>query len=265
MSFFAAPLYAQNGWGSGASNYVENFAKKSIAIKNREDVEALSTYLTRDVSVSYTLIALNGQKRVVHGDWREFLRNMETLLTDSSTEKKYEMRGVKYDAEVGNYTIATYQLDYVQYRGGQAQTKGMETVTVTCRKVDDTWLITDFNSIGIELERYRGSCLCEIFISEEDKFTTKTIAPNGKSYQSHLLEFVFSVCDHRNQIYAITAGKNFYKWLINGEVYLMASPEDCTIQPTTALGLAANKIEAIRIIIEKHLLLANCTTVSVKK
>jgi hypothetical protein len=48
-------------------------------------------------------------------------------------------------------------------------------------------------------------------------------------------------------------------------VYLLATPDDCTVQPTTPIGLAANRLEAVRIIVEKHLLVANCSSVTLKK
>jgi ketosteroid isomerase-like protein len=265
LNFGLPSALAQSGWGSEVQDFAGQFAKKYLAAQNREDAEALSAYLTRDVTVAYSSISLNGQKKVFHGDWRDFLKTLETQQIDTVSQRQNELRGVKYDGEVGNFAIVLYQVDYEILRNKIPHTKGVETVTLVCRKVDTEWLVVDFKSVSIETERFRGPCQCEVFSSEADKFTSKTVAPNGKSYQSHLYEFEFALCDHRNQIYTIKVGKNAYKWLISGEVYLLATPDDCTVQPTTPIGLAANRLEAVRIIVEKHLLVANCSSVTLKK
>jgi hypothetical protein len=258
-------MHAQNGWGSELTDFTEKFAKKYLAIDSRESAEEVSIHMMRDVTVNYTSFNLTGQKRIVSGDWRDFLRTAENQLADTTVQKLYEWRGVKFDSEVGNHAIATFQLEYETRRQNLPQTKGIETITLVCRKVDNDWLVADFKLVSIETERFRGNCQCEIFAMEEDKYAAKTTAPNGKSYQVHLQEFVFSVCDYRKQVHTIVAGKHSYKWVITGELYLTESPEDCSPQPTTPLGLAASKVEVVRLIIEKHLLVANCTSVTLKK
>jgi hypothetical protein len=264
-NFVPQPALAQNGWGSEVQDFAGQFAKKYLAAQSREDAEALSAYLTRDVTVAYSSISLSGQKKALHGDWRDFLKALEAQQVDTVSQRTTELRGVKYDGEVGNFAIVLYQVDYEILRHKISQSKGVETVTLVCRKVDTDWQVVDFKSVSIETERFRGPCLCEVFSSEADKFTSKTVAPNGKSYQSHLYEFEFALCDQRNQIHTIKVGKDAFKWLISGEIYLLAAPDDCTTQPTAPIGLAANRLEAVRTIVEKHLLVANCSSVTLKR
>jgi hypothetical protein len=242
------------------------FAQACHQARNRADAEKAAEYLAQEATVSYSQMALNGQKRSESGDWRVLVKMLERTFRDTGQVVKYDYRGVRLDDQLGNWGIVSYQADYEIFKGGLLAAKGTETVILTCRQADGSWVVTDVHSVSIEAERYRGACACEVFTSDPASFSSKTQAPNGKSYQTYLSEFGFTECDRASQTFLVKTDSNVYRWHINGEVHQLASEADCNQAPSVLfLGLATNRPDVVRLIVEKHLLQEHCSTVSLKK
>ncbi|MCS6834176.1 MAG: hypothetical protein NZ521_11425, partial [Flammeovirgaceae bacterium] len=157
----------------------------------------------------------------------------------------------------GNVASATYLVEYTFKKDGSLWNKGTETVSMAFTKEQNEWKIVFFNFIGIEDERNRGACLCELFVANTGNYVAKTVVPAGKSYSTTLNNFEFK---NEDETRLIKIEGKVYEWSKEGDIRLRGGINSRSNTNSEVLVSGAKTSEdAVKGIISKVMFKDNCT------
>lgn len=268
-TLFLLPVFAfgqnQNQETSRAEDEAElrrllkAFAEDYATVSQTKDIRKVLSYMHPKVSATLVSSNVNDNVKVVDSDFAGFRDYLGVITRAEGVKIDYKLADILRVYARGTIGVVVYVVEYTNIKDGEVWAKGNETVTLTFKKIDDEWKIIHYTIVGIEDEKNRGACLCEIFAGNQDDYVVKTTVPAGRSYETTLNNFEFSPgALNSHNVRVKNAG---YHWLANGELWRT----DANGEHTTKLGRAVNHNEVILSIIRQDLFAENCARIKLKE
>ncbi|MCS7019541.1 MAG: hypothetical protein RMJ87_10640 [Cytophagales bacterium] len=266
------PLYAQKVATNEAERMVQIFANAyaSPGARTEEQLAKLIALADPGLSFESVAVAISGNKKMRNGDisvWLQYLRRMHQE-GNATVMRSFKKIGALYVQPNNIYANVHFEFTYIQQ--GKILVKGDEHVSILLRRVDETqWRIIDIRSMMIETEKFRGTCLCEIFTSKSsstNSVSAKITMPSGGNYRASTIVFELVECDPRQKTYLIRITNYEFKWLATGELYLLKDNKQCDkseVDPEM-VGIAFDQKEVFGIIIRKYLFEFECAQIAFK-
>lgn len=243
-----------------ASN-VRDFIQSYAAISETGDKEAVLRYLSPKSQSTIFYFSISENVRLQNSNYEGFSTYLEKLSNTVGMDVKYEFKEIIRNHVNGDVAIVIAIIDYELKETGGFHVRGSETVSFAWKKIGNSWKIVHFMVMGIEDEKLRGTCLCEVFASSEGKYVVRTTMPGGRSYQTSYHEFHARKTGGATIIK--TTDNEMFTMKSDGEVWLRDNSSSSVdkmheVQP---LGKARDVKEAILLIIREHLHEDHCTNI----
>jgi len=240
----------------------------SSGAKTEEQLKTIIAVTDPGLTFEIHTVALSGNKKTRNGDaiaWLQFLRRMHS---EGSADVLRTLKKIEAIHQRSNTIYANIHIEFSYQVKNRVVVRGDEHLSVLLRKVDDTqWRIVDIRSLMIETEKFRGSCLCEIFASKTStSLLAKITMPAGANYRASTVVFEIQECDAHQQIYLIRISNYEFKWMATGQLYLLKDDKQCaqsTVEPEM-IGTALDQKEVLSIIIKKYLFEFECAQITFK-
>ncbi|WNJ20839.1 nuclear transport factor 2 family protein [Pontibacter sp. G13] len=216
--------------------------------KNKADV---LKYFDREATSTRFVFNIKGQAAVTTGNFAKFEGYLNHIIRANGIELHYNVSDIAVtylDAEIA--TLA-YKVNYETKEENGIWVKGLETVTMALEKSGSSWKIVHWNMMQVEDEKLKGTCLCELYLSEADdgEVVAKTTIPSGKTYTTRFDNFVFRTSGSGK---VIRVGNYVYKHKPSGPLYVIQDGEEIEI------AIAKSKKEIVLAIIEHSLYADSC-------
>ncbi|MEN7547043.1 hypothetical protein AAG747_03945 [Rapidithrix thailandica] len=242
----------------------QEYAKAYANITKSKDKSSVLKFLAPNFQSTSILSKVSGQVKVISQGYEEFSSYLEHVMREDDLVVKYDVKEILHNAIKGNTGVVVYVVDYEFQKEGTTWSKGSETVTLTFQKNGNDWKIIHFSFVGMEDEKNKGACLCELFVANTGDYVAKTTVPTGKNYQTILSNFVFST---KGEYTSVKIDGKYFKWKNTGEVLWENAPsssEDGAVKDKQ-VGVASNKDEVVIVIVKNVLYEENCASFKVKK
>jgi ketosteroid isomerase-like protein len=233
------------------------FTEAYANLPTSKNKQSVLQYFHPEATSNIFVFNISGRSRVRNSDLKEFSAFMDNLLRASELSINYDLVEV-VDIDVhGPLATLVYKVDYEIKEEGGIWVKGKETVTMAWEKIRGEWKIVHYTFMQIEDEKLKGTCLCELFISEAEdgEVVSKTTVPSGQSYTTKFNNFEFRTAGGEQVIK--TEGR-IYKRLRNGKLVRLTEDGD-----EVEIGIADSKKDAVLMIISKDLYGDSCTRLKV--
>jgi ketosteroid isomerase-like protein len=258
LSLFSfSNAFAQEDEKQKIKDLVKSFAKAYEGITDANDSETVLKYVSLNLRSTNVAANLMGKVNIDLANYENFRDYLDKIRGADGLKIDYKVKDIVNVEVRGNVASATYLVEYTFKKDGSVWNKGDETVSMVFVKEENQWKIVFFNFIGIEDERNRGACLCELFIASTGNYVAKTTVPAGKSYSTTLNNFEFKN-DADGRIIKIE-GK-VYEWTKDNNIRLKGgvttrdnkTPENLVTDAKTAE-------DAVKGILSKIIYKDNCT------
>ncbi len=235
---------------------VTDFAKAYAGLGTSKNVDGVLAFMDPDMTSFLVSTAVNGKTAAFQTGMEGFSAHLRQVAVTPGMKINYDLKGF-LQSEVNDATgTVVYKVDYEQLRDGETWAKGHETVSMFLVKSPNGWKISHFTVIGVESEKFKGACLCELYTGSGGSLIAKTTMPQGKGYTTDNVQFAFPVTESGR---AIMGNEAIYPWLSNGELWT----QDDKGEKKKMLGATTKKNEAIMLII-KDKYSENCIGFKVK-
>jgi hypothetical protein len=133
------------------------------------------------------------------------------------------------------------------------------------RKISGEWKIIHYTILGIENEKEKGACQCEMFKAESENFVTKTTIPSGRGYTTNMEHFTFTYTSTQERL--VLVGDNAFKWKRDGELWLLKEKKvgEYSEEKLLFKTHTIDKEQLILTLIKDFFYKENCTNVQVVK
>lgn len=236
---------------------VREFASTYAALPTTKDKAAVLKYFSKDVTSVIYVFNISGKARASTGDYKGFESYLDNMLRSSGITLGYDIVEISNIFVSGKNATVSYRVNYETKVPDGIWVKGSESVTLAFEKRGDVWMIVHYTIVQFEDERLKGTCLCELFISEADdgEVVSKTTIPSGRSYTTEFNNFEFRTVGG-DQI--IKVKDKVFKRLKTGAVIAMREGEEVQI------GISNSKKETVLMIIGDDLYGDSCATLKTK-
>ncbi|WP_448519531.1 hypothetical protein [Rhodoflexus sp.] len=254
---------------SEASRMVQLFATSYAAKGAKSEAQLKTLMAVTDPGLTFesNTVALSGNKRSRNGDVTDFLQFLRRMHTEGGSQVVRTLKKIESLHPRSNSIYANIHIEFVHMAGDKVLVKGDEHLSLLLRKVDDQWRLVDIRSLMIEAEKFRGSCLCEIFTSQTStNISAKITMPAGANYRASTVVFEIQECDPRQKTFLIRISNYEFKWMATGQLYLLKDDKQCglsTIEPEP-VGTALDQKDAFGLIIRKYLFAFECAQITFK-
>jgi ketosteroid isomerase-like protein len=244
-----------------------DFANIYSNLGETKDREAVLAFFSNDVTSTLVTFGINEKGSIVNSDYNGFVDYLTKIIRTNGLKINYKVTDI-LNATVRELTgTAVFLVDYEITNSGEVWSKGSETVAMVFRKVGNDWKISHYTVIGLEDEKYKGSCLCELFKSSgglnSAHYVVKTTIPSGRNYSTNLQNFDIDYPSDNTKDRTITIGKSLYYWKRTGEIHL--SNTDGSLGDFLTKGHPADEVDVIMRILKEDLYKNNCLTLNVKR
>ena len=245
-------------------SYVRDFVKAYAAIPETKDKSSILKYLSPQSQSTIFYFSIADHVRLQTSDYDGFVKYLEKLMRSKDMMVTYELQELIRNHVNGDVAVVTAVIDYELKQEDGFHARGSETVTFAWKKISGKWQIVYFTVMGIEDEKLRGTCLCEIFSSADDQYVVITTMPSGKSYETSFHEFDTREEDRDIIIHA--KGHAWYNFSSVGDIWRLDNKQSAIdrINENRELGIAKDLKGAIMLIIKNDLHKDRCTQVKVK-
>lgn len=240
----------------------------ATGLKSEAQLQALIDLTDPGLTFQITTVALSGNKKFRNGDavfWLQFLRQMHT---EGGAEVVRVLKKIEIASVRPTSVYANIHFEFTHLTANKPIVKGDEFLHVLLRKVDETqWRIIDIRSMMIETEKFRGTCLCEIFTSKTSPhISAKITVPSGTHYRASTVVFELHECDPRQKTFLVRVGNRDFRWLATGQLLLLKDNSKCneSTVPPEVVSTALERNEMITAIIRKYLFEFECAQITFK-
>lgn len=263
-------LFAQKPIVGEAERMLQLFARSYVSqgMKTEDQLKTMMAVTDPGLTFEINTVALSGNKKNRSGDvtvWLQFLRRMHM---EGTSDVVRTFKKIEATYQRANTIYANIYIEFTYRVKGRDLVRGDEHLSVLLRKVDDTqWRIIDIRSLMIEAEKFRGTCLCEIFASKtSSNVSAKITMPAGGNYRASTVVFEIQECDPRQKTYLIRISNYEFKWMATGQLYLLKDDKQCgkSVVEPEMIGSALEQKEALGIIIKKYLFEFECAQITFK-
>ncbi|WP_157637706.1 nuclear transport factor 2 family protein [Flexithrix dorotheae] len=240
------------------ANLVKESSKALANYHASKDKGAVLKYFHEKMVIDFTFISVSGKVRNERISYEEFATHLDAF--------SHERMGRTHDIDVlktivhQDIGVVNYTEDYEVTFGEEVLTKGSQVITATAKKFGKTWKIIRITVVEMESEKFKGSCLCELYegTSATGNFITKTTVPGGKNYTSNMNHFTVTKKD-RGTVLINMDGENFI-WENNLNIF--EAKEDGS--KGTKIGIGTNSYEVIQTLIKAEFS-EHCTDLVLRK
>lgn len=264
LSFFSLnTVSAQEDEKQKIKELIKSFAKAYEGITDANDSDVVLKYVSLSLRSTNVSANLFGRLSIEQGTYETFRDYLEKIRGADGLKIDYKIKDIVNIDVRGNVASATYLVEYTFKKDGSLWNKGNETVSMAFTKENNEWKIIFFNFIGIEDERNRGACLCELFVANTGNYVAKTVVPAGKSYSTTLNNFEFK---NEGEMRLIKIEGKVYEWSKEGDIRLRGGVNSRSSADLEVLVSGAKTSEdAVKGIISKVMFKDNCTEFSYRR
>ncbi|MCB0851344.1 MAG: hypothetical protein KDD63_03810 [Bacteroidetes bacterium] len=239
-------------------NLLKDFGSAYVNLPQTKNKQNVLRFFNKDATSNIFVFNISGKSRVQNGDLKGFELYLDNILRSPGIELVYNIKDLTDIKIFGNLSTLVYRVEYETKVPDGIWVKGNEIVTMALEKKGGIWLIAHYTIMQVEDEKLKGTCLCELFISEEDdgEVVAKTTVPSGRSYSTKFDNFEFRTAEG-DQV--IKVKDQIYKRLKTGKVIAYEEDEEVEI------GVSNSKKETVLMIIGDHLYKDSCARLKTKK
>lgn len=239
--------------------HLQSFAEAYAKLPESKNKQSVLRHFSRDMQSNIFYFGISGRTRATNSNYEGFSVYLDKLLSASGMMIKYDVKEVLYVRVIDDVATAVVNVTYEMKEEDGIWVKGEETASYALQKQADGWKIVHLTVMGMEDEKLKGSCLCELFVEEGSAsgVVTKTTVPAGRSYSTHFNDFSFRASEGN---WIIKAGDKLYRWERAGNLFKM--DESGIVQP--AIGSSNSKKDIVLLILAKDLYGDNCANIKVK-
>ncbi|MBX2843389.1 MAG: nuclear transport factor 2 family protein [Flammeovirgaceae bacterium] len=220
------------------ASLVKESSKALADYQSTKNKTGVLKYFHEKMVIDFTFISVNGRVRNERISYEEFSTHLDVF--------SHERMGRTHDIEVfktfvnQDIGVVNYTEDYEVTFGEEVLTKGSQVITATAKKFGNTWKIIRITVVEMESEKFKGSCLCELYegTSATGNFITKTTVPGGKNYTSNMNHFTV-VKKNRGTVLINMDGENFI-WENNLNIF--EAKEDGSKGKKIGIGTNSNEV-----------------------
>ncbi|MEZ4687637.1 MAG: hypothetical protein R3B47_16710 [Bacteroidia bacterium] len=256
-----AQSLGQNDTEELLKQYVREFCSSYSKLPETKDPSSVLQHVAKTARSAIFYFGMADNIRNFTSSYDGFAKYMEHVANNEEMSIRYEVADfldVRIDS---NVATTVFTVHYELQESGGFHAKGTEIVNFAWKKQDSgDWKIVYFTVMGIEDEKLRGTCLCEIFSSRGQDFVVRTTVPNGRSYENGFHEF--STIKVGQDTYLKAPDNVFFKLTATGEVWELAPGEKpANAEMVKRLGRAGEVKGAILLIVKSHIYPDNCTSI----
>ncbi len=224
--------------------FVRDFAKAYENITKTRDKESVLKYFSKDMFSTIVKSNVVDNFGLIQSSYSDFESYLDQLLRTDGMNIKYQVNDILRSKVRGKTGVVVCDISVQVSSKGEVWSKGTEITTFTLKKFKDGWKILYFNVISLDEEQNKGTCLVQIYTSNNNNYVAKTIVPDGSSYQTNLNTFEFN--KGSGLIYINLDNESTYSWMREGPVTKLAEGNT----PEKSLGPAVDEYEAVLTIIK---------------
>lgn len=237
---------------------VSDFAKAYEGITTTSDINTVLSFASPKLRSTNISSDVSGKLSLLNGTYKDFSDYLEKMRLSDGLEISYKITSIPSVTVRQNIATAVYLVDYEFKQDGSLWSRGSETVLMTFEKIEEEWKIVFFNFMGVEDEKLKGACLCELYVAKTGNYVAKTTVPAGKSYNTSLNTFEFRAGSGTDRIIKVEG--LVYIWNGVGDIYLESTGADSrsAASPQIIGSAIGNRDDAVTTIIQKSLFRDNC-------
>jgi|GEM_PF-2623248 len=251
---------------SAVVKVTKDFVNAYSKLTETKDKQSVLVFMHEKVTSDLVNADIGGRVRNFTSDFEGFDSHLQRLVNAEGLKLSYQLKQVIQDYQGEQVGVTAYTAEYQMEREGSVWERGNETVTLTLKKINNEWKIVHYATVTIEDEKLRGDCFCEVFESRPGNFVTKTIVPGGRNYDALLHNFEF-IARTTGRVIKVDAFN--FRWEDNGEIYFDdGAPRVSSVAatpPGRLLGIAAEKSDAIFLILKEYFYKENCANIKIRK
>jgi ketosteroid isomerase-like protein len=241
--------------------YTQDFARAYSAIPETKDKEAVLKYFSKKFQSTIFYFSIAENVRMQNSNYDGFAKYLDNLMRNDQMSVKYEIQDIIRNHVNGDVATLVAIVDYEIQEADGFHAKGTETVTFAWKKVNGVWQILHFTVMGIEDEKLRGTCLCEVFSARNGDYVVRTTVPSGRSYSTSFNEF--ETRKSGEDTFIKTKDNAMFKMTADGEVWRQDGTNTSIdkMSEVQRLGKAGGEKGAILLIIKNHIYPDKCTSI----
>lgn len=243
---------------------LKDFAKAYSTLSEHHDKDKILAFFAPNLATVITTINIKGEVQNRYSDYREFAAYLERLTHTQNTQVNYSINKILHTIVKKNFAVIVYEAAYEILRDGELLIKGHEVNTANMVQSDNRWLISYYTIYDVAAEQQRGSCRCEIFKGEGNKYLTRTSYPSGTRYEAAMDNFIVGDIDNRIGGHLVKVRDLYFLWKRNGSVMRAVAEGGQLRESGEELGLTDDEQEMLLIILRKVLFADNCLSVRKK-
>ncbi|MEL6626485.1 MAG: hypothetical protein AAFQ83_14370 [Bacteroidota bacterium] len=232
---------------------LDKFAKAYQSLPETKDKEAVLSFFSENATSNIFVFNITGRSRVTlpSGSVRDFAGYLERIVRSGKIELTYDIQKVKYTYLSPNIATLVYVVSYETKEEDGIWVKGKETVTMALEKRAKDWKVVHYTIMQVEDEKLKGTCLCELFLSEVrgGEVVAKTTIPSGRNYETKFDNFEMRMVDKEQRI---TVGSKQFTRKANNELVAIEAEGEKKI------GVVENDKETVLAIIKDYLYKDSC-------
>lgn len=228
--------------------FIRDFARANEEVTNTRDKETVLKYLSKDLFLTIVKSNVLDNLGLIQYTYDDYSAQLDQLLQREGMSRGYVVREILRSRLRGRTGVVVCDIDAQITSNGAVWTKGKQIVSFTLKKFETGWKILHINVIMLEEEENKGTCLVEVFAAPSGNYASKTVAPGGANYTTHLNTFDFTRTGGQVQI--SLDGEPAYSWQKDGPVQKAGQ----------SLGTAVDEREAVMVIL-KDLYSKNCSEI----
>lgn len=270
LSVLAAPQVSAQSLGQNDTEellkqYVREFCTAYTNLPETKDPSSVMRHVAKTARSAIFYFGMADNIRNFTSSYDGFAKYMERIANNEEMDINYEVAKFLHVQVDSNVASTVFMVDYELQESGGFHAKGTEIVNFAWKKQKSgDWKVVYFTVMGIEDEKLRGTCLCEVFSSRGQDFVVRTTVPNGRSYDNGFHEF--STVKTGTDTYIKAPDNVYFKLTGTGEVWELAPGEKpAKAEMVKRLGRAGEVKGAILLIVKSHIYPNNCTSIKYSK
>lgn len=270
LSFLAAPQITAQSLGQNDTEallkqYAREFCESYSNLPTTKDPSSVLRHVSKKARSAIFYFSMADNVRNFTSSYDGFSKYMESVAKNDGMTIKYEVDEFLRVQVDSNVASTVFVVEYELQEQGGFHAKGTEIVNFAWKKqASGDWKVVYFTVMGIEDEKLRGTCLCEVFASRGQDFVVRTTVPNGRSYNNGFHEF--STTKVGTDTYIKAPDNVYFKLTATGEVWELAPDEKPNqAEMVKRIGRANEVKGAILLIVKSHIYPDNCTSIKYSK
>lgn len=239
---------------------LKDFAQAYSGISEHRSSDKVLAFFTPALVTEITTINIKGNVQNRYTDYRQFAQYLDGLINTRTLKIRYSLDKVLHTVVKGNLGVVVYETSYEISRDGESLIKGTEVNTANLVKSNNRWLINYYTIYDIAANQQRGSCQCEIFKGEDNKYVTRTSYPSGTRYEVAMDNFTIGFNDKIGGR-LIRVRDLFFVWKRGGSIVQLAFEGGQPKEVGEELGVTDDDQEMLLTILRAVLFADNCLSV----